>query len=122
MKISKPFIVVVILFSLVIAFSIFTFQSKGLPDYFALCLSQKDVKMYGAFWCPHCESQKEMFGKSWQHISYVECSLADKSGQTKICIDEDIKSYPTWEFNDGQRHEGTLTPLQLSQFSGCKMG
>jgi hypothetical protein len=121
MKISKPFIVVVILFSLVIAFSIFTFQSEGISGNFAQCLSQNNVKMYGAFWCPHCESQKEMFGKSWQYISYIECSLPDKSGQTQNCIDEEINSYPTWEFNDGQRHEGALTPLQLSQFSGCKI-
>ena len=28
-------------------------------DAFARCLSDRGVKMYGAWWCPHCKEQKE---------------------------------------------------------------
>ena len=32
--------------------------------------------MYGAYWCPHCAHQKELFGaEAWSLIPYVECSL-----------------------------------------------
>ena len=33
-------------------------------DAFARCLKDRQVKMYGAYWCPHCAEQKEMFGES----------------------------------------------------------
>ena len=90
-------------------------------DNFAKCLTDNGVKFYGAFWCPHCANQKEMFGKSFENIDYIECSLPDKSGQTQVCINAKIKAYPTWEFKDGLRIEGEQTLLQLSQKSGCKM-
>ena len=37
-------------------------------------LQSSGAIMYGAFWCPHCSRQKELFGKeAWKYISYVEC-------------------------------------------------
>ena len=88
---------------------------------FAKCLTEKDVKFYGAFWCPHCQNQKAMLGDSMQYVDYIECSLPDKSGQTPICEGAGIEAYPTWEFADGKRMEGELTFLQLSQLSGCRL-
>ena len=88
---------------------------------FAKCLTENNVKMYGAFWCPHCQAQKDMFGNGWENINYVECSLPDRSGQTQICEDAGIKAYPTWEFADGKKIEGELTFLQLGQLSGCHL-
>ena len=88
-------------------------------DALASCLTEKGVKMYGAFWCPHCERQKDMFGSSFEKINYTECSLPDRSGQTKACIDKNIEKYPTWEFPDGSRVQGVLTFDQLKQKSGC---
>ncbi len=78
--------------------------------------------MYGAYWCQHCNSQKEMFGESWHHINYIECSLPNRAGQTQICADAGVKAYPTWEFNDGSRIEGGMTLLQLAQKTGCSLG
>jgi hypothetical protein len=34
---------------------------------FAQCLEGKQVKMYAAYWCPHCFDQKEMFGSSFRY-------------------------------------------------------
>src|SRR5438132_14374598 len=42
-------------------------------DAFAQCLSAKQAKMYGAYWCPHCAAQKEICGRSFRDISYAEC-------------------------------------------------
>lgn len=90
-------------------------------DDFAKCLAEKNVKMYGAFWCPHCANQKEIFGGSFQYVNYIECSLPDRSGQTEICKTANIKSYPTWEFSDNSRQEGEMQLSQLSRISGCQL-
>ena len=90
-------------------------------DKFAKCLSDNGVKMYGAYWCPHCNNQKQLFGDSFNYINYIECSLPNRAGQTQVCIDAGIKAYPTWEFINGKRIEGELSFEQLSQNSNCKL-
>ena len=95
-------------------------SEPGKYDAFAQCLSDNGVKMYGAYWCPHCEDQKTMFGDSWKNVNYIECSLPQRRGQTQICIAESIQSYPTWEFADGTRVLGTLSFQELSARTSCR--
>jgi thiol-disulfide isomerase/thioredoxin len=78
-------------------------KKPGKYDQLAQCITDSGAKFYGAFWCPHCQAQKAMFGKSAKKLPYVECSTKDGKGQTQICIDQDIKSYPTWVLADGTR-------------------
>lgn len=94
-------------------------SSGGKYDAFAQCLTDSGVTMYGAYWCHNCEAQKDMFGKSWNKVNYIECSLPNNAGQTQECIAEGIQGYPTWEFADGSRSMGTLPLEQLSQTTGC---
>ncbi len=102
-------------------------QSPSVPagpgqyDTFAQCLKDKGATFYGAFWCPHCQAQKELFGSSVKYLPYVECSTADGSGQTQICIDKKIESYPTWEFTDGSRLTGEIPLQQLSDKTSCPL-
>ncbi|MCX6751609.1 MAG: thioredoxin domain-containing protein [Candidatus Nomurabacteria bacterium] len=85
------------------------FRSPSIPagpgkyDTFAQCLKDKGAIFYGAFWCPHCQAQKELFGSSAKYLPYVECSTPDGQNQTKECIDKKIEGYPTWELADGTR-------------------
>ena len=37
------------------------FQTIDLKVKLAKHLSQKGVRMYGAYWCPYCDKQKELF-------------------------------------------------------------
>jgi len=90
-------------------------------DNFAQCLTDNGVTMYGAYWCPHCQNQKEMFGKSFENVIYVECSLPNRAGQTQACKDAKINAYPTWEFKDGERVEGEVSLQGLSQKTGCRL-
>ena len=90
-------------------------------DEFSKCLSEKGVKMWGAYWCPHCKNQKAEFGSSWENIDYVECSLPGGSGQTKECTDAGIKGYPTWEFEGRERIEGEVPLEILSEKTGCEL-
>lgn len=88
-------------------------------DEFANCLTESGVKMFGAYWCPHCATQKEFFGDSFEYVNYIECSLPEKAGQTQNCIDEDIQGYPTWEFADETRLSRVQSLQQLSEKTGC---
>ncbi len=75
--------------------------------------------MYGAFWCPHCDNQKRLFGDGWKYVRYVECSLQDRT-QSQACSDAGITAYPTWEFPGGSRVEGALSLAQIEKLSGCE--
>lgn len=92
----------------------------GQYDAFAKCLSDKDVVMYGAFWCPHCRANKELFKSSWKHVKYIECSTPDGKGKKQICIDENIEGYPTWEYN-GERKSGEQSLDVLSEWTSCPL-
>ena len=88
---------------------------------FAKCVTETKTKMYGAYWCQHCQEQKSLFGKSWKYIDYIECSLPNRGGQNEICNSAGIKSYPTWEFPDGKRIEGVVSLKQISEATGCQL-
>ena len=96
------------------------FAKPGQYDEFAQCLTDSGVKIYGTYWCSHCLNQKNMFGNSWKYVNYIECSLPNRAGQTPICQQAGIESYPTWEFADGQRVSGELSFSALSEMSGCE--
>src|SRR3989344_2511265 len=91
--------------ALLVALGGFSYYQSTLPgsyDDFAKCLTESDVTFYGAWWCPHCAEQKNLFGKSVKFLPYVECSTSSRS-QNELCTDAGIESYPTWEFADGSR-------------------
>jgi hypothetical protein len=81
-------------------------------------LDKSGAKFYGAFWCPHCEEQKKLFGASASRLPYVECSPGGRRApQARECQVARIETYPTWIIKD-LRHEGTLTLKQLADYSG----
>ncbi|MAH07259.1 hypothetical protein CMI38_03360 [Candidatus Pacearchaeota archaeon] len=96
-------------------------RGPGKYDEFANCLTESGARMYGAYWCSHCQDQKKSFGKSWKYVEYIECSLPNNGGQTQACIAAGIESYPTWEFADDSRQSGFVSLEQLSEKSGCEL-
>jgi len=94
-------------------------EGPGKYDSFAMCLQEKGATFYGAFWCPHCQDQKKLFGKSAKLLPYVECSTPDGNGSTQICKDKNINGYPTWEFADESRLDGEVPVNTLSEKTGC---
>ena len=96
-------------------------QAPGELDQFTQCLKDKGAVFYGAFWCPHCQNQKKMFGRSEKLLPYVECSAADGRGQLPLCNDKKIEGYPTWEFADGTRLSGEIPLETLSEKTGCPL-
>ncbi len=93
----------------------------GQYDELAQCLTDKGVKFYGAFWCPHCRDQKKIFGNSAKLLPYVECSTPDASGQLQVCIDKKIQGYPTWELADGTLVTRLMSPQELADKTECSL-
>ena len=115
------FIVAVVLLGAGIYFLQKIPPKSGALDSFATCLKDKGVLFYGAFWCPHCANQKALFGRSVNKLPYIECSTPDGNGQTQICIDKKIETYPTWIFPDGTTETGELTLAHLAEKSNCQL-
>ncbi len=88
-------------------------------DAFAKCLAAKQAKMYGAYWCPHCAEQKDMFESSFQYVPYVECGVPGSRDEAPFCKDAGVKHFPTWQFADGERREGTQPLQALGAKTGC---
>jgi len=84
----------------------------------AIHLADTGVKMYGAYWCPHCQEQKDLFGAAARRLPYIECSMgAQGSPQTAACREAGITTYPTWEIG-GKRYEEVISPLKLAEMTG----
>jgi hypothetical protein len=88
---------------------------------FAQCLSAKQVKMYGAYWCPHCADQKELFGSSFEYVPYFECGIKGSRDESPACLQAGVKRFPTWQFPDGERKEGVMQLKPLSEKTGCSL-
>ena len=99
--------------ALVIGIFLWYNSQPGKLDGFAQCLKDKGAVFYGAFWCSHCNDQKDMFGKSVKFLPYVECSTPDGKGQLDVCRDKNVSGYPAWDFSDGTRVPGTLSLEEL---------
>lgn len=68
----------------------------------AKALRESGITMYGAYWCPHCSRQKEVFGaEAWSFINYVECSPKGYYYQgSKQC--KGVDGYPTFRDTKGK--------------------
>ncbi|RDX71409.1 Thiol-disulfide oxidoreductase LTO1, partial [Mucuna pruriens] len=92
---------------------------------FALSLAKHlhsiGAKMYGAFWCSHCQEQKQMFGReAVKELDYVECFPEGFRAGTKMikaCLDAKLEGFPTWIIND-QVLSGELQLSELARVSG----
>lgn len=96
-------------------------QPKKNYDVFAQCLTEKGIKLYGAYWCSHCQDQKKMFGESVKYLDYVECAIPGSNKQTEACSAEGINAYPTWKYADGSKESAVKSLEELSQISRCAL-
>jgi uncharacterized membrane protein len=92
-------------------------------------LKQTGATMYGAYWCPHCCEQKQLFGQTaMKQLSYVECGDDGPNAQPAVCraIAPEIQAqtgekfgFPTWKIN-GKYYAGRKTLPELAQLTGYK--
>jgi thiol-disulfide isomerase/thioredoxin len=99
--------------------TLFLHSGPGKYDSLAKCIKARGAIFYGAFWCPHCQRTKGLFGSSAQYLPYVECSTPDGQGQVPACKEKGIESYPTWVRPDGATMNGEHPIEEWAAFSGC---
>lgn len=116
---AKKTVIALVVLALIIAFVIYIkikLNQPGQYDDFAKCLTEKGVKMYGAYWCSHCKDQKRAFGTSFKYVNYIECTQKQDE-----CNKAGVKNYPTWVFPGDQIIEGEKSLDKISQLSGCSL-
>jgi hypothetical protein len=75
------------------------------------------AKLYTAYWCPHCHSQKQRFGKeAVKQLEVVECDRGGVNPQPQLCRDKRVRFYPTWEIN-GKLYPGNHSLESIANFS-----
>lgn len=81
-------------------------------------LTRVGAKEYGAYWCPHCFDQKQLFGaEAAKKLNYIECDPEGQNAQPSACQAAGIQGYPTWEIN-GELYSGTQSLETLAEISG----
>lgn len=81
-------------------------------------LSARGVKFYGASWCPNCNQQKELFGRSAGRLPYIECSPNGRTGPVAFeCVSAGLEGYPTWVIRN-RKYAQVLNPEELAARSG----
>lgn len=81
-------------------------------------LTEIGAKKYGAYWCPHCHEQKQLFGEeAFKKVNYIECDPEGQNPQREACIAAGIQSFPTWEIN-GEFYPGVQSLDRLAELSG----
>ena len=112
--------VVIIIIILVVAIGIAALlgtsgaRSGTALDPFAQCLAAKNVTMYGAYSCSHCQNQKAMFGEAFDKVTYVDC---DQQRQT--CLDAGVRGFPTRIDAQGNTYPGTQPLSKLAEIGTC---
>jgi uncharacterized membrane protein len=84
----------------------------------ALHLEKAGAKFYGAYWCPVCARQKEMFGPAARRLPYIECSPGGpRTPQAGECVAAGVQSYPTWIIG-GVKNTGLVPLDELARRTG----
>ena len=78
------------------------------------------ARFFGAWTCPACFRQMNLFGKqAGAQVPYVECRKPKQLPQQAASCDANgIRAYPTWVLRDGSRREGIQSIEALSSWSG----
>ncbi|MGE0383965.1 MAG: vitamin K epoxide reductase family protein [Gammaproteobacteria bacterium] len=83
-------------------------------------LAGNGAKFYGAYWCPHCQEQKHLFGASAPRLPYVECNPNGRNGgMAPDCRAQNLQGYPTWIIG-GRHYEEVIAPDRLARLTGFK--
>jgi hypothetical protein len=88
------------------------------PEQLALSehLRRRGAQFYGAWWCPACFQQKNLFGQeAGNRLPYVECDKTD-AGRAR-CQAAAIRAYPTWDLPGKPRLEGVQSLEELKVWS-----
>lgn len=81
-------------------------------------MTNEGMVLYGAYWCPHCKDQKELFGEAVKYLDYVECDAKGENANPDECLAQGIESYPTWVYKGKKIESGGKTIKELAEIVG----
>lgn len=81
---------------------------------FAACIAESGAVFYWSTGCPHCQSQKAMFGESFDKLNSLNCGE-----DREACRLAGITAYPTWIIGD-TKYLGTRSLETLGVLTGCE--
>lgn len=81
----------------------------------AMCLSDKNIAMYGTNSCPNCLQQKYLFGEDFIYVPYIDCEETPQR-----CKEEKIGKYPTWRKPNGEQRIGRTELDELAEWADCQ--
>jgi cyclophilin family peptidyl-prolyl cis-trans isomerase len=98
-------------------------QAEGEPSLdlveLAKWLDQQGFEMYGAYWCPFCTEQKDMFEDGGDYLPFTDIALDNATrSQDPQYASLQITNYPTWILPDNSRLVGAQSIETLIQLSG----
>lgn len=104
----------IILLVIIVAIVIISLKNpnSGVDPEVAKCIGSKSV-LYTKLGCTHCETQKKMFGESYQHLTLVDCFY-----EIETCMNKSIQGTPTWII-DGKQYIGVQDIETLKRVTGC---
>lgn len=86
----------------------------------AECVSDSGAVYYGAWWCPQCRRQNELFGDHADDLPYFECYDGPRSGgMNDDCRRAGVRGFPTWVLPDGSELRGRQSPARLAAATDC---
>lgn len=113
LKPTKTYLVVAVAIAALLCYLLISYlTSPGKYDEFAKCLTEKGYILAGTDWCSNCQSQKSVFGKSFEYVAYKDCDH-----EKKWCESKGVTAYPTWILPNGGRSTGTKTIRALDRMA-----
>lgn len=113
-----PIVVIAVIVLAVVVLIVKPWQGNGAPssalETFGQCLASKNIVMYGAAWCSHCQNEKKELGAGFKYITYVECP-----DNIALCTEKGVEGYPTWILPDGTKLVGEQGIEGLAKATGC---
>lgn len=87
-------------------------------------LSKRKAIMFGTFWCPYCDQERQELGadvflggaKRDPLVAYVECDKKGAGSNADLCRQAGIKSFPTWALSTDTEDED----LPYALYPGAK--
>lgn len=96
-------------------------QSSEQAVQLAKKLTESGAVTYTAFWCPHCQRQKELWGQeAWKQLRNIECSPKGYNAQPGLCLAKRVDGYPTMILGSGKRLSGELSLSAVAKELGYK--
>lgn len=95
-------------------------------------LGERKALMFGAYWCPYCDQERQELGKDVfaegsgevgsesrrPMVRYVECDARGEGARPDLCAFAGVRSFPTWALSDPDTGPGGGLPFKL--FPGAR--